>query len=523
MFKVEGSAYMVVPAVMFAVTLAACTSLKPVATPQLAGPHTARQIRIEPIALLNRVTGGADPASSLWLDQVGSDRFLEQQLRPSPEPSLPAEVQSKINVMTISRVPMDRLLIEIERRRRDINAIAIDDEKKTAQRAYQRELNRLSREAATRSLLRALYSPNQLQEQMTWFWLNHFNLYQNKRTLRAMIGDFEQRAIQPHALGRFRDLLAATIYHPAMLRYLDNENNAVGRINENYARELMELHTLGVDGGYTQKDVQELARVLTGLGVNLTERTPNVRVELQGQYRRDGIFEFNPTRHDYGDKLFLGATVRGRGLAEIDEVADRLSRHPSTARFISRKLAVYFVADDPPQALLDRMAKAFVRSDGEIAVILREMFRSPEFAQSLGQKFKDPRNYVVSAVRLAYADQVILNAGPIINWLNRMGQPLFGRQTPDGYPMNEAGWNSSGQMTTRFEIAKAIGSGSAALFTEEGAASAGRSVVPRLAHAPFYESIQTRLSATTRQALGKAGSPQEWNTFFLSSPEFMKR
>ena len=523
MFRIEWSSKAVTAVAIAVLTLAACTSFEPIATPKPAGSRVDAPLKVEPIAFLNRVTGGIDSLSAQRLSELGAERFLEQQLRPLPNPPLPPEIQSQIDAMTISQRPMDRLVIEAEQRRRDILTIANDDEKRAAQRAYQQELNRLSREAATRSLFRAIYSPNQLQEQMTWFWMNHFNLYQFKGNLRAMIGDFEDRAIRPHALGSFRDLLVATIYHPAMLRYLDNYNNAVSRINENYARELMELHTLGVNGGYTQTDVQELARILTGLGLNVTDRTPSIRGNLQSEYRRDGIFEFNPNRHDYGDKHFLGSTVRGRGLAEVNEVADTLSRHPSTARYISRKLAIYFVADDPPQTLVDRMERAFLRSDGDIAVTLREMFHSSEFAPSLGNKFKDPRNYVVSAVRLAYGDRVISNAGPMIFWLNRMGQPLFGRQTPDGYPMNESGWNSSGQMTTRFEIARAIGSGSAALFQADGRLTTELPVTPRLASSLYYDSIQKRLSATTRQALDKANSEQEWNTFFLSSPEFMQR
>ena len=523
MSGIECPSKVIVAVVATALTLAACAWMKPVAGPSPAVSKSDPRLSVEPLALLNRITGGADVLSAQRLAELGSEQFLEQQLRPLSNPALPAEVQAQIDAMTISLKPMDRLVIEAEQQRRHIVTIPNDDEKRAAQRAYQQELNRLAREAATRSLFRALYSPNQLQEQMTWFWMNHFNLYQFKGNLRAMIGDFEERAIRPHALGNFRDLLVATIYHPAMLRYLDNYNNAVGRINENYARELMELHTLGVDGGYTQTDVQELARILTGLGLNVTDRTPNLRANQQSQYRRDGIFEFNPNRHDYGDKQFLGNTVQGRGLAEVNEVADRLSRHPSTARFISRKLAIYFVADDPPQTLIDRMELAFMGSNGNIATTLREMFRSPEFAPSLGNKFKDPRNYVVSAVRLAYGDRVILNAGPMIFWLNRMGQPLYGRQTPDGYPLTEAGWTSSGQMTARFEIARAIASGNAPLFQADGRQPAEGPVVPHLANTLYYDTLQNKLSATTRQALEKANSTHEWNTFFLSSPEFMHR
>jgi uncharacterized protein (DUF1800 family) len=322
-------------------------------------------------------------------------------------------------------------------------------------------------------------------------------------------------------------LVAATARHPALIRYLDNEQNAAKRINENYARELMELHTLGVDGGYSQLDVQELARILTGVGINLGlnpgAATPKLDAARQAQYVRAGLFEFNPARHDFGDKQFLGHKIAGRGLAELDEAIDLLSRSPATARFVSRKLAMVFVADEPSTALVERMAARFGATDGDIAQTLRSLFESPEFAASLGAKFKDPMHYVVSAVRLAYDDQVILNSGPMMNWLARMGEPLYGRQTPDGYPLVESGWASPGQMTTRFEIARAIGQGSAGLFKSDGPQAQERPAFPLLANALYFQTLQAALGAPTRQALDQAASPQEWNTFLLASPEMMHR
>ncbi|MFZ6644797.1 DUF1800 domain-containing protein [Undibacterium sp. TJN25] len=471
---------------------------------------------------LNRISWGVTSSAEQQAQALGYDRYLEQQLHPAAA-TLPPQVQAQIAAMTISQRPVEQLNLELEQRRKDADAITSDDEKKAAQQAYQQELNRLARESATRSLLRDLYSSNQLQEQMTWFWMNHFNVHQGKSNIRLLVGDYEEKAIRPHALGKFRDLLAATLHHPAMIRYLDNEQNAVNRINENYARELMELHTLGVNGGYSQRDVQEMARILTGVGVNMGNNTPNVKKELQGQYVHQGMFEFNPNRHDYGNKQFLGQTVRGRGLTEVDEAIAKLSSSPATAHFISRKLAVYFVADEPPPALVESMAQTFLKTDGDIAATLRTMFTSPEFTQSLAHKFKDPVHYVVSAVRLAYDDKAILNAGPMLNWLNRMGEPLYGRQTPDGYPLTEASWASPGQMNTRFEIAKAIGSGNAGLFKTDGPQPQERAAFPQLANALYYQSLQKTLSPATRQVLDQASSPQEWNTFLLSSPELMHR
>ncbi|WP_286159237.1 DUF1800 domain-containing protein [Janthinobacterium sp. HH01] len=471
---------------------------------------------------LNRVSWGVNLTTYQQAEKLGYDTWLEQQLHPAPA-RLPAAAQAQIDAMTITRKPLMQLNQDLEQQRKDADKIANDDEKKAAQQAYQQELNRIAKEAATRSLLRDLYSPNQLQEQMTWFWMNHFNVHQAKSNLRILVGDYEDTAVRPHALGKFRDLLSATLRHPAMIRYLDNEQNAANRINENYARELMELHTLGVDGGYNQRDVQELARILTGVGVNLGTAAPGVKKELQAQYVRQGLFEFNPNRHDYGNKEFLGQTVKGRGLAEVDEALDRLSRHPATAHHISRKLVLYFVADEAPLALVERMSATFLSTDGDIAAVLRTMFTSTEFAQSLGHKFKDPAHYVISAVRLAYDDKVILNTGPMLYWLTRMAEPLYGRQTPDGYQLTQSGWASPGQMTTRFEIAKAIGSGNAGLFKTDGPQAQERAAFPQLANALYYQSLQKTIAPATRQVLDQATSPQEWNTFLLSSPELMHR
>ena len=285
----------------------------------------------------------------------------------------------------------------------------------------------------------------------------------------------------------------------------------------------MELHTLGVDGGYTQHDVQELARVLTGVGINLGASNPAQRKELQADYVRRGLFEFNPARHDFGDKQLLGQPIRRRGLGELDEALDRLARQPATARFISRKLATYWLADEPPRPLLQAMAQAFEHSDGDIASTLQVLFASPDFSRATQQKFKDPMRFVVSAVRLAYDDKPVLNVGPMLNWLNRLGEPLYGHATPDGYSLSSTAWASPGQLATRFEVAKAIGSGSAGLFRSEGAQAQERAAFPQLANALYYQSIRQTLAPATRQALDQAASPQEWNSFFLSSPEMMRR
>ncbi len=499
------------------------------ANPSAAAPEgevaTSQEIALSPqdLGLLNRVTWGASPSSARALASMGSAAFLGQQLHPPKADRLPDHAQAQIDALTISKTSPAKLAIDLEQQRRDAAAIADPEQKRQALRAYRQTLAQVAREAAARSLLRDLYSPDQLKEQLTWFWLNHFNVHANKGSIRALIGDYEETAIRQHALGKFRDLLAATLHHPAMLIYLDNNRNAVNRINENYAREIMELHTLGVGSGYTQADVQELSRILTGVGVNLTPNTPKVRPALRDQFVRNGLFVFNPNRHDYGDKTFLGHRIAGSGLREVDLALDILARAPATSRFVSRKLALYFVSDNPSPQLVEQMAATFRKSDGDIAAVLKTMFESAEFKSSLGTRFKDPIHFVVSAIRLAYDDRPIVNAAPIQGWLNRMAEPLYGRQTPDGYGLAETAWASPGQMVTRFEIARMIGSGSAPLFRSETAAAPAPVLAPRIADNPSLTTLRPALSSQTREALNEAASLQDWNTLFLASPEFMRR
>jgi uncharacterized protein (DUF1800 family) len=476
---------------------------------------------------VDRMTWGATRETMARASRAGYERYVDEQLAADPSRSITPAAQAQIDALTITTTPMIELLKRTDDMRKAAQDKPAEDERKAAQQAFQQEMTRLAKEAAARHLLRAVYSEQQLLEHMTWFWMNHFNVHQYKGTLRVMLGDYEA-TVRAHALGRFRDLVSATAHHPAMLRYLDNEQNAVNRINENYARELMELHTLGVDGGYQQRDVQELARVLTGFGVSINDARPRMRPEREALYVRQGAFEFNPMRHDFGDKLFLGQTIRGKGTAEFEQVLDLISTHPSTARFVSRKMATYLLADEPPQALVERMAQRFQSSGGRIDATLKLLLTAPEFRAAgptaASRKFKDPMHYVVSAVRAAYEDKVVLNTNPMQNWLNRMGEGLYNRQTPDGYPMNAAAWTSSGQLATRFEIARALGSGNAGLFkSDDPQRPADVPAFPQLANALYYETVRVTLGPDTRNALAQAASPQEWNALFLSSPEFMYR
>lgn len=488
----------------------------PTKTPAIAGSLPV--FRRQDMLWLERVTFGSDAESVAELHRLGRERYLDRQLR-GPSPPLPAPIAAEVSALVAARPDPARALAEVSGEYKRINALADGADKVAARKALDDQGNKLAYQAMREELLRAVYAPSQLDEQLTWFWLNHFSVHQYKANLRWLIGDYADQAIRPHALGHFKDLVLATLEHPAMLQYLDNQQNAVGHINENYARELMELHTLGVHGGYTQDDVQQLARVLTGVGVN-TGDPPKLKREWQSLYRREGAFEFNPARHDFGDKILLGRTVKGRGFDEVEDAIAWIVKQPACAKFISEELARYFVADDPPARLVSRMAQTFMRTDGDIAQVLREMFLAPEFDAALGGKFKDPMRFVVSSVRFAYDGRTISNTRPMLNWLNGLGEAPFGRATPDGYPLTELGWASSGQMSRRFEIARAIGSGSAGLFDAEDGTSSGGGGFPQLSNRLYYEAVEPFLRAGTKQALGRANSQQEWNTLLLASPDF---
>jgi uncharacterized protein (DUF1800 family) len=475
------------------------------------------------LAFIDRVTWGANESTAAEFVALGRDKWLERQLHPGKD-RLPADALTQISALPIATRPLTEIAFPLTVQQRNANQIPDPEQKKILQQAHQQALNELGRQAQTRSLLRDLYSEDQLREKMTWFWFNHFNVHLFKSDIRETIGDYEEH-LRQHALGRFRDLLRATATHPAMLRYLDNSENAKGHINENYAREIMELHTMGVGSGYSQEDVQELARVLTGVGVNFQPVDPNASKPAappHPDHIRNGLFEFNPGRHDYDAKHLLGHAIEGRGFAEVEQALDIIARHPATATHVCRQIATWFLSDNPPDTLVQRMAEKFRASDGDIAAVLAVMFRSPEFSGPLPPKYKDPMQFVLSAVRLAYDGKVILNAGPVINWLNRLGEGLYNRPTPDGYPMTAAAWNAPGQMATRFEIARAIGSNAAGLFKPATPDVVERPAFPQIASAFYFNVVHPTLSEATRAALGQAGSPAEWNTLFLSSPEFMR-
>jgi len=312
----------------------------------------------------------------------------------------------------------------------------------------------IARDLSEAKILRAVYSNRQLDEVLVDFWYNHFNIYLDKGADRYLVTEYERDAIRPHVLGKFRDLLEATAKSPAMLFYLDNwqsvgpdaprprnPNNKQARrgLNENYGRELLELHTLGVDGGYTQKDVTEVARCFTGWTIN--------------QPQRGGKFAFNPRLHDNGEKTVLGVTIpAGGGESDGEKVLDIVARHPATAHFISHKLAQRFVADEPPAALVDRMAQTFLKSGGDIREVMRTMLASKEF-WSVGayrSKMKSPLEMVASAVRAVNGD--VDFAFPLVNQVAQLGEPLYRKQEPTGYSNSSAEWVNTAGLLARMNF-----------------------------------------------------------------------
>ncbi len=366
-------------------------------------------------------------------------------------------------------------------------------------------------------ILRAVYSERQLQEVLVDFWENHFNVFAQKGADRWLLAAYDRDTIRPHTLGKFKDLLVATAQSPAMLFYLDNfqsvsptaNNNRLGGgprrglkrdmeffdrmlrrravnraaqtpqmqrdgdgeamrpapapkrmkrgINENYARELMELHTLGVDGGYTQKDVQEVARAFTGWTIN--DPRGYRSAALDGDNERAGQFQFNPRLHDDGEKIVLGHKIpAGGGMRDGLMVLDILAHHPSTAKFISTKLARRFVMDNPTPALVERISAAFIKSDGDIRETLRAVFASPEFNSpaSYRAKIKTPFELAVSSIRTLGGET---NGSPALHqWIARMGEPLYGFQAPTGYPDMAENWVNTGALLERLNFALALAS-----------------------------------------------------------------
>jgi hypothetical protein len=488
-----------------------------------AGAATAAGVPedLKALHVLNRLTYGPAPGEVQKVQAMGVEKFIQMQLAPESIP-LPAKLRQQLDTLDTLRMDPVELFREYGPPRAQQGRKPDPEEIKAARRRARVILE----QAVQARLWRATESPRQLQEVMVDFWYNHFNVYAAKGLDHLWVGAYEEQAIRPYALGRFRDLLGATAHHPAMLFYLDNWQNtapdspgAHGRfegINENYARELMELHTLGVNGGYTQADVIALAHILTGWGLG--------RPRNGGQ----GGFYFDARRHDFSDKTFLGQPIKGSGEAEGERALDMLARSPATAHHISYELAQYFVADDPPPALVKRLSERFLASDGDIRAVLDTLFHSPEFwdRKYYGNKFKTPYQYVVSAVRAAGMD--VVNFRPLYGMLMQLGMPLYGCLTPDGYQYTRAAWLNPDAMTRRISFATALASGRLPLerpamepgFRPREMPDMSASVDPVSAVA-LAGTLDHDFSAQTRSAIEDAPKPLR-AALILGSPEFMQ-
>ena len=421
--------------------IAGCSSLPSRSEP--AASPTRKLSEKERIAhVLSRLTFGARSGDAERVAAMGINRWIDQQLRPESIPD------SAVTVALASNTAWNRPTSEVASFNsippmlvaKSVPSLAKDSAAMVALKQLTVRLvglGSLNDMLYAGKIVRAQVSERQLQEVLSDFWENHFSVYGGKMPSPDALTIWERDVIRPHTFGKFRDLLGAVAHSPAMLFYLDNHLSTKRGLNENYARELLELHTLGVDGGYTQQDVIEVARALTGW--TLGGRSPRV-------------FVFRPESHDTDTKIVLGHTLQaGRGLEDGEEVLDILARHPSTARHIAFKLARRLVSDEPPPSLVERAAATFTRTDGDIAQVVRTIITSPEFfsRSAFRAKVKTPFELVVSARRAVDAPPDTTPATARL--IAQLGQPGFGWVAPDGWPEKGGAWMNSGTMYKRIK------------------------------------------------------------------------
>jgi len=481
--------------------------------------------------IANRLGFGPAPGDLAQIAVAGFEAWLDKQLHPQPA-QIPASVASVLKSLPSFGKDCGTLYAEYWWKAQVPDVKALPKEQKKELKKRER---RVLREAQTARLARAIGSPWQLNEALVDFWFNHFNVYEKKGPIRIWVGAYEEKAIRPHVLGRFSDLLLATAKHPAMLTYLDNARNVAPEpaasgndmmgtnpkaknkargINENYAREVMELHTLGVDGGYTQADVVSLAHILTGWTVGAgADADSAAAIDTYGKNR--GGFRFAPRRHDPSPEKLLGRTYSGDDVREGEAALLMLASHPATAHHISFQLAQYFVADQPDHSLVDTMAETFRNSGGDLRAVTKTMATHREFvaSASVGTKLKTPYRYVVSAARVSGMPPSAVQ--PLAAVLEDLGQPLYGCVTPDGYACTESAWLDPNALLRRLTFAMRLGAGE---FRSAG--DDGNSLQP-LDVQPLREMLEPVLSSTTLAAVAQAPRGKRAGAI-LGSPEFMR-
>lgn len=512
--------------IVFGLAIIFCSFVSYTDTPKLVFPYQKAGLTRQQAAahLLNRFTYGAKEGDVDRLVKMGLEKWFTEQLDGNAADISLNEMLSKFDAINLSNTevenvfPRNAQVVRFAVRDGAIHKDSVNSAKSKVYRsqvqAYMqqkgfRPQQELYRQFIGQKILRATYSANQLRELLTDFWFNHFNVSLSKNQCAAYVPAFERDVIRPNVFGNFGDLLIGTAKSPAMLMYLDNftssgvnkplespidlmvdakrgkakkvmqvkpatnrvQNGRAGGLNENYAREVMELHTLGVDGGYTQSDVTQAARILTGwtlapMGENgygaplkrLLDRVGEANLRQRG-YVLDGDFLFAVNRHDNGEKTVLGRNFpAGGGYDEGVALLKMLAEHPSTAKFISKKLAIRFVSDTPPQSLIDKMAKTFSQSHGDIRSVIITMVSAPEFwmKEALREKTKSPFELAISAVRSL--DAKITQPYQLYTWINKMGQQMYYYQAPTGFPDRGQYWINTGSLLNRMNFGLALAS-----------------------------------------------------------------
>ena len=477
-----------------ALLLSACSGshvATAVSAPALPGHDEPRELAVEQQVkqALDRLTYGPRPSEAVFVKREGLDRWLKRQLTPENWPDRGADSSlANLPVVTMAvRTLVDsspQQDVYIRRRKKELTLAdtahyTFDANDSVRFKAMNDRGNLRVNQYLGAKMIRAVASDHQLQEVMTDFWENHFSVYRGKMPTQFTLLEYDRDIIRPHALGKFRDLLGAVAHSAAMLYYLDNftsncdsahltlpawqnfsraknftdstriRTNALkrrGGLNENYGRELMELHTLGVDGGYTQADVINVSRALTGWTLDAP--------------REGGGFKFNAGAHDAEQKVVLGHVLAaGRGVEDGEEVLDILARNPNTAQFISKKLVRHFVADSAPPALVNRAAAMYLKTDGDIRSVLAVIVSSPEFyaKAAVRAKVKTPYELVASTYRAMQGipDTVARS----INLTQQLGQQLYGHLTPEGWPDNAGSWMNTGSMLQRINFGSNVAAG----------------------------------------------------------------
>lgn len=514
-------------------TPAAPTRTKPLVLPPLTSSANERTTHA-----LNRLAFGPSSGDRQRLEEMGLDRWLSEQLAPGVDPAM-TERLSGFKTLNLSVAESFR---EYPRPQQKLKALGVDvktEEGKAQAKAMAKENpdeqpRQLLIELTQAKLLRAANSKRQFEEVMVDFWFNHFNVSAEKNRVRWMVNAYEREAIRPHVFGRFRELLGATAKHPAMLWYLDNwmsvrdgftmparkkdddDEPRVMGLNENYARELLELHTVGVNAGYTQHDVREAARALTGWGL-----------EIRPRQKDFGQFEFHALAHDDGAKSVFGLTLpAGLGRDDGERLLDFLARHPATAKHLASKLCQRLVSDSPSPELVDRVAAVFLSTDGDLPATYRAIVESPEFWSSPSSKTRTPFEFVVASVRaVGTLDEVRL---PLAGALEVLGQPLYRCAPPTGYREDAAAWISAGALVSRINFGLRLATGRIpGVVVQLPPKDAS---VERIAEHILGRPASPATLATVTRALGSDDSLDERQLdvskvvgLLLGSPEFQKQ